>query len=324
MPAQLICVSHGPALTNPHPVPEEHDEIIESYAARAASLCEFDPELLIVFGPDHFTNIHFGSVPPFMIGFAAEAVDDYGGFPGSFSVPRDLANECFLALREQGFDIALSQYLIVDHGFSQPVHLLAGGLDRFAVLPIFINTTCWPPSSFRRIRHLGEAIGRFASKLGMRISFLGSGGLSHHPVNIFPQRLEDASDAVREYLLFGGRRGGMNYIDWIRYLGEQTERGGNLVARGERTAEHCRLNPEWDRRFLNLMVAGDYSVFDSWTPEAVVREAGIAAIEVHQWIAAAAAAQVVGTDRAIIDFYAPVVEYRLSVGVLHADPVAKA
>lgn len=315
----LVCVSHGPALARPNPAPREHAAVEAAYEARARALQAFAPDLVIMFAPDHYTGVHLQLVPPFCVGLACESVADYGGFPGRFAVPEDTAWACIEALRAAEFDVAVSYAMTVDHGFSQPLHRLAGALDRYPVVPILINAICRPAASFRRVRKLGEAVGAFARGLGCRVAFLASGGLSHHPVNVFPQDLASADPALRDYLTYGGGKGEMSRAGWVEHMSEMTRLGGERVKRGEMVAADFRINPEWDREFLRLFAAGDLTAFDAWRPEEVIAQAGVAAIEVQQWIAAAAAARAMGCGPPVIDLYVAAVEYRLAVGVAHAD-----
>ena len=64
--------------------------------------------------------------------------------------------------------------------------------------------------------------------------------------------------------------------------------GAKMIVRGERTAQDMRLNEASDRRFLNLLTRGQIEAFDAWDQQALVKEAGIGAMELQTWIAAAA------------------------------------
>lgn len=322
MSALLTCVSHGPALMSPMPETADHPRVVAAYAERARALEAFDPELVIICAPDHYTGVHLQMVPPFCVAYDAHAVADYGGSPGRLNVAGALAADCLEAIRAVGIDIAASYDMTVDHGFSQPLKLLAGRIDRYPTIPILINTTCRPLSSFKRVRQLGEALGGFAAGLGIRVAFIASGGLSHHPANIFPQDLAAVPEELRSYLVHGGMQGGLDRDRWIALLGERTVLGGEMVMRGERTAADFRLNPVWDEAFLALFSAGDLTIFDSWDPEWVIDQAGVAAMEVQQWICAAAAAARCGVRDIETDFYHPGVEYRLAIGVAHGGGAA--
>jgi hypothetical protein len=121
--------------------------------------------------------------------------------------------------------------------------------------------------------------------------------------------------------MHGGVAGGMTRGEWISSLGAATRLGGERVARGERVAADFRINPEWDRRFLQLFQAADFAAFDAWRPDEVMEAAGVAAMEVQQWIAAGSAAKVAGVGPTEVDLYVATVEYRIGVGVAHADPL---
>src|SRR5690606_4960292 len=82
-----------------------------------------------------------------------------------------------------------------------------GTIDARPVIPVFINALAAPRPTFRRCRMLGEAIGEFAAGLGMRVAFLGSGGLSHETGDVFPQWAEARDQRTKDYILHGGARG---------------------------------------------------------------------------------------------------------------------
>ncbi|MGH8247772.1 MAG: 3-carboxyethylcatechol 2,3-dioxygenase, partial [Gammaproteobacteria bacterium] len=166
---------------------ELNSEFWKAYEHRAADVRAFDPEVVFVFGADHYEGHHLKSMPAFMVGQEAEAIDDYGGFPGRLNVPGDIAIACASSLMNREFDVAVSYAMQVDHGFSSVLHNVLGAIDAKPVVPIFVNALCHPRPSFKRCREFGQAVGRFAAGLGKRVLFLGSGGLSHETGEVFPQ-----------------------------------------------------------------------------------------------------------------------------------------
>jgi len=183
--AYAVCVPHLPFMTMQ--ARELNAGFWKAYEARAAELRTFDPELVFVFGSDHYEGQVMRSMPAFMVGQAAEAVDDRGGFPGRLDVPGDIALACAEYLVDAEFDVATSYAMQVDHGFSNVVHQLFDAIDARRIVPIFVNALSHPRPTFRRCRRFGEAVGHFAATLGKRVAFVGSGGLSHETGEIFPQ-----------------------------------------------------------------------------------------------------------------------------------------
>ena len=118
------------------------------------------------------------AMSPFM---AAHAIGDFGTAAGVIDVPQALAERCAEAVLADGIDAAVSYRMQVDHGFAQPLEELLGGLRRYPVIPIFINSVAPPLPGFQRARLLGEAVGRFARSTGKRVLLLGSGGQSCAP-----------------------------------------------------------------------------------------------------------------------------------------------
>jgi 2,3-dihydroxyphenylpropionate 1,2-dioxygenase len=287
-----------------------------AYEAQAARLRAFDPELVIVFGADHYEGQLMRAMPPFMIGFAAESVPDRGGFPGQLRVPEPVARACAERLIDEGFDITVSSAMQLDHGFSQVLHHMLGGIDARPVIPVFVNALAHPRPRFARVRQLGMAVGRFAATLGQRVAFLGSGGLSHDTSDIFPQVHEKIDAAVREFFVHGGERGAISRQQWRSQLHAGLEIVNQLHV--DRTPGVGQVRPEWDEQFLRLLCAGDYSVFDAWGDAEVVRSGGNGAGEVRAWIAAMAAAQQLGAGAPIIDYYEAGTSLGVAAVVAHA------
>lgn len=317
MTVELICTAHSPIMACYARKPDAFDAIEAAIARRAARVRDFDPELVVVFGTDHFNGVFLDQVPPFSVGLAAEAVDDIGGFPGTLDVPADTAGNLIEAVRADGIDVAASYAMTIDHGFTQPMFRLLGALDRYPAIPIFVNGIIPPFVPFKRSRLLGEAVGRFIAGIGGRVLILGSGRMSHHPTRYYPAPGEGAPD-VAEWQSAGGRAAGMTQTEWLERLRTMHLEGAEMLANGQRTREDIHLNPEFDRGFLDALSAGALESFDSWKPAEIVAKAGIGALELHTWIAACAANRIAGGAGPRTDIYADTLEYGIGFGLIHA------
>ena len=312
--AQAVCVPHLPFITMQ--ARELNAGFWAAYDARAAALRRFDPELVFVFGSDHYEGQVLRSMPAFMVGQAAEAVDDRGGFPGRLDVPGDIALACAEYLVDAEFDIATSYAMQVDHGFSNVVHQLFGAIGARPIVPIFVNALSHPRPTFRRCRRFGEAVGRFAATLGKRVAFVGSGGLSHETGEVFPQVFEAPDAATREFLIHGGLHGEMTREQWRSNLDAGLAVVNELLI--QRTPGIGNIKPDWDQAFLRTLESQDLSTFDAWTDAEVLRTAGNGAGEIREWIAALAAAQAAGAARIVVDHYEAGTCIGVAAAVVHA------
>lgn len=309
-----VCMPHLPFMTIQ--ARELNAPFWEACAARAAELRAFDPEVVFVFGSDHYEGQHMACMPTFAIGLAAEAIDDRGGFPGQLRVPEPIARACASHLVREEFDVATSWAMRVDHGFSSVVHHLLGAIDARPVVPVFVNALCEPRPSFRRCRRLGESVGRFAASLGKRVAFIGSGGLSHETGDIFPQIHEVRDPVLRDYLIHGGRQGVLTREQWRTNLNAGlTEINKLLEGRVPGTGD---VRPAWDEVFLRMLTTGKLEAFDDWEDEEVMRTGGNGAGEVREWIAALAAGQAAGARGIHLDHYEAGTCIGVAAAVVHA------
>ncbi len=321
MPLMLACTSHAPLALFRERAPEGGDELIDHRTAARSRIERFDPEVIIVFGVDHFTGFHYSCMPAYCVGFAAGAVPDLGGFAGALRIDKPWAMELTEALRADGFDPAVSYRMKVDHAFSQPLHLLTGAIDRYPVVPIFISAFTPPFLPFSRSRALGEAVGRFARASGRRVLLIGSGGLSHHPAHYFPL-MEDASPEVLSYQTSGAQGGLMTDEDWLGRFDTMHRAGAKSAASGQRGRKEMRMRPELDREIITAIATGHQGAFDDWKAADVMAEAGLGMLELHTWIAAAAAYGNSGDGHATASIYNPAVEYGVGYGLLYSGPSA--
>ncbi|NON03596.1 3-carboxyethylcatechol 2,3-dioxygenase [Klebsiella pneumoniae] len=203
MHAYLHCLSHTPLVGFVDPEQAVLDEVNGVIADARRRIAEFNPELVVLFAPDHYNGFFYDVMPPFCLGVGATAIGDFASAAGDLPVPTELAEACAHAVINSGIDLAVSYNMQVDHGFAQPLEFLLGGLDRVPVLPVFINGVAAPLPGFQRTRLLGEAMGRFLNTLNKRVLILGSGGLSHQPP--VPE-LAKADAHLRDRLLGGGKQ----------------------------------------------------------------------------------------------------------------------
>lgn len=310
MRIKLKCLSHTPLRGLNDPGADVVAEV-EAVLARARAEVEaFDPELIVVFAPDHYNGLFYDLMPPFVIATAADSVADYQTLPGPLSVPRELALDLAKHILDSDLDIAISHRLQVDHGCTQTLEELTGSLTRYPVIPIIINSVAPPFGPYRRVRKLGEAVGRFLAGLDKRVLVLGTGGLSHEPP---VPLLAGAPDEIANFLIAG-----RNPTPEAR-----AARQARTVAAGKvfGTAE-CPLtplNPEWDLGFIRLLVEGRLAEVDAFKIDEISKAAGRSTHEIRTWVAAFAALAAVGRYTARQDYYRPINEWIAGYGVVSAD-----
>ena len=273
-------MSHSPLLNLPGPSRDLLDDVESALGAARAFVADFDPELVVVFSPDHYNGFFYRTMPPFCIGTAAHGVGDYGTHAGPLDVPADIAEDCARAVLESGVDVALSASMDVDHGTVQPLEKLFGHATSRPVIPIFINSVATPLGPLRRVRALGAAVGTFLATLGKRVLVVGSGGLSHDPP---VPTLATAPPAALARIVSGEPM-----------TPEQRQARQVAVMDAARAFAHGDsplqpLNPAWDAAFLDLVDSNRLDEVDAWSNSWIEQQAGHSAHEIRTWIAAFAA-----------------------------------
>ncbi len=200
MPVALVALSHSPLIGLNDPAQEVLDEVDHAIAGARKFVQEYDPELVVLFAPDHYNGFFYGKMPPFAIATGALAIGDFGSAEGEMLVDNEAANTIAKGVLERDIDLTISARMVVDHGFVQPLEMLFGGIQSVPTVPVFVNGVAAPLGPVRRIRQFGKALGEAAARLDKRVLFLASGGLSHDPpVPI----LEGAPPRVAEALILG-------------------------------------------------------------------------------------------------------------------------
>lgn len=314
MTITVKCLSHTPLRGLNDPGDDVVREVDAVLAQSRAEVEAFDPELIVIFAPDHYNGLFYDLMPPFVIATAAESVGDYNTLPGPLSVDGDTALAMARFILNADVDIALSHRLQVDHGCTQTLEELTGSLTRYPVVPIIINSVAPPFAPYRRVRKLGEAVGRFIATLGKRVLVLGTGGLSHEPP---VPLLAGAPDEIANFLIAG-----RNPTPEARAARQaRTIAAGKVY--GTPDSPLTPLNPDWDLGFIDTLLSGRLEDVDAFSVEEISKAAGRSTHEIRTWVAAfAALAAAAGPYTARKDYYRPISEWIAGYGVVSARPAA--
>ena len=273
----LCCMSHSPLLNLPGPSVELLADINAQLAQAREFVADFDPELVVIFSPDHYNGFFYRLMPPFCIGSAANGVGDYGTYAGPLDVPAVLANEMASAVWESGVDVSLSAAMDVDHGTVQPLEVLFGDATCTPVIPVFVNSVATPLGPLKRTRALGTAVGEYLGTLDKRVLIVGSGGLSHDPP---VPTLATAPPAALARIVGGAPMS----AEGRAARQEAVIAAAHDFAHGQSPLQP--LNPDWDHALLDLIDTNRLADVDGWTNEWIAREAGNSAHEIRTWVAA--------------------------------------
>lgn len=310
MAALLQCLSHSPLKGFVDPDQSVLAEVDAAHAKARAAISAFDPELVVIFAPDHFNGFFYDNIPPFAIGTDAFAIGDFGTPRGRLSVPMELAEAMASYVVEQDIDVAVSYRMQVDHGFAQPLGELLDGLDNYPVIPVFINAVAPPLPSNRRALQLGRAIGEFLKAIDKRVLLIGSGGLSHEPP---VPGLDNPEPLVVDRLKGGGRH----------LPPEERDRRTQRVIQAAKDFtldQNCLhpLAPEWDLEYVQAIANKDFSWLQSLNNQAMSEIAGKSAHEVKAWTAAVGAMHAINDYTVTEQYYKAIPEWIAGYGMLTA------
>lgn len=259
-----VCSSHAipPRPGDPRwpfpPMPEIWDAWDEARAAIEA----FDPQVVVYFGIDHRRAFR-AVIPSVAVALHATARGDRDGPTGTYSVASDLSREVAMHMSAHDVDVAVAYDVALDHGFGHSARDLLGGIDRYPLVPIFLNSASPPAPSFTRAATIGDVVGSFFDGRSERVLFVGTGGLTHHLPGFQPP--DDGADLTEEERI-------ELYSRLNRELHDPT-----LVFDGS-----------WDRELLAGLATGERGWLAGIGSD-VVRRGGNGANEAVSWVAAWAA-----------------------------------
>ncbi len=304
-------MSHSPLLDLTEQPAELTADVEAALGQARRFVRDFAPDVVVLFAPDHYNGFFYRLMPPFCIGLRATGVGDYGTADGPLDVPWDLAHELAESILAADIDVSVSMGMEVDHGAVQPLEKLFGRIDSVPVVPVFLNSVAAPLGPIRRVRLLGEAIGRHLADRPERVLLLGSGGLSHDPpVPTFATATADVSHRI-----VTGRPASTT---------ERAARQEKVIEAGSGFAQGTvplrPLNPEWDQEFLDLLESGDLAPLDGWSNTWIEEQGGGSAHEIRTWVAAHAAMAAGGGYESTYRYYRPIPEYIAGFAVTTAVP----
>lgn len=310
MQRAFLGMSHTPLMGLNPIAPAVEQTLQAAIAAAREQVKAFAPELVVLVAPDHYNGFFNELMPPFCIGTQAHSVGDYLTPSGPMNVDASTALSLSESLMDDGFDIAISRRMAVDHGFAQVLQLMWGSLDTPLVLPIFLNAVAQPGiPRMRRCKALGEAIGRFLDNDPRRTLFIGSGGLSHEPP---VPTLAHPDPAVRERIT--SKREPTEQEKEAKT--QRVMAAGMALASG--TSSMKPINPEWDLHWMRSLSGNeaDLQQLCGMTEQSIEDLAGLSAHESKCWLVARSA---LPTDRLLtstLNYYQEIPEYIAGYGAM--------
>jgi 2,3-dihydroxyphenylpropionate 1,2-dioxygenase len=304
-------MSHSPLLNLPGPSQDLLDDIGGALTQAREFVSDFNPEIVVIFAPDHYNGFFYKLMPSFCIGTDAQGVGDYGTHKGPLDVPEATAIACAKAVLSAGVDVAISASMDVDHGTVQPLEKLFGHATARPVIPIFINSVATPLGPLHRTRTLGTAVGSYLATLGKRVLVVGSGGLSHDPP---VPTLATATPPAIERIVHG------RPMTPEQRLARQTAVMAAAKSFAGGQSELQPLNPDFDQQFLDIIDRGQLDELDKWSNDFIANEGGNSAHEIRTWVAAFSALAAVGPYETRVRYYKPAPELIAGFAVRTAVP----
>lgn len=311
MTLKLICAAHSPLMEHLEPGPAVSAPVHAAFAQLTEEVRHYDPELIVIFGPDHFAGFLYDLMPSFCIGLRAQAMGDFGISTAgqSYQVPEATALAMAESLQNAGLDAAISYRMNADHGFAQSLEQVAGGVGRYPTIPVFINCAAPPLPSMARVRKLGEAVGQYLFGLNKRVLIIGSGGLSHDPpiprIGIAPPEVEE--------MLIAGHNAPPERME--AKLRRNVDIAREMV---DGKGQARPLNPVWDRWLVDSLLAGKLDKVEALSSEVIGREAGVGGQEVRTWLAAFAALAAAGRYHGELRHYEAIPHWNAGFGIVVA------
>ncbi len=184
-------------------------------------------ETIIAITSEHIVNLQPRMAPPFVLGVGEQhpafAEPQFNLEPVTRRGNPEVASMLIRSLYNEGFDVAHSSELRLDHGTTLPLQLM-NLAPNVTVVPLIINSIFAPMPTLERCRKLGIAIATAVAAAGLdkKVGLLATGGISHTVGAPGMEVNHPAFDTQFLQELVEGR-----IADACRYTDEELESYGN-------------------------------------------------------------------------------------------------
>src|SRR3954451_2081879 len=144
-------------------------------------LDEARPDALLLVANDQFVNFFYDNIPTFCLGVGAETHGQFSKHAFTYPCHEPLARHLLASLMDDGFDLAFSEKLALEHTQTVPLYYVLPPGGPTPLVPLFVNTWIAPQPTPRRCHALGAALARAIAVSDARVAILATGGLSHFP-----------------------------------------------------------------------------------------------------------------------------------------------
>jgi protocatechuate 4,5-dioxygenase beta chain len=162
------------------------DEWTRKILAFRETLTRANPDVLVMVGSDHFHQLWLDNMPQFLVGKAPAYDANWYNEEREFGLPRmtlkgqeDLSSHILRAGLDEGFDLAFSNELRIDHSITCPIITLRPEAD-LPIVPIYTNIFAPPLPRPTRFVQLGSSLRTMIEQWPshLRVAVIGTGHLS--------------------------------------------------------------------------------------------------------------------------------------------------
>lgn len=236
------------------------------------TLAALQPDAVIIIGSNHFRGYWLDMMPAFSIGVGeVQASGEHGTPAGAQLTDEATAIALCNSLLAQGFDLAFSTKLTIDHGISHAIQWIVGE-HKAPIIPIIVNCFAPPLPSLNRCLALGQALAQAVLSLPdeMRVAVIATGGLSHSLP--FPDWRSPSSEDER-FLVDSWKNGRGHWADY-------EERRREIVVNAP-----AQINEDFDQMIIGSIQSGSLNTLpDKMDDDRLVATAGNGANEIRAWL----------------------------------------